>query len=183
MILTDKQIRELVRIEPWAEFVSEPGTISYGLSSMGYDVRLGTHFSHMPYKYDRDECTLVIDPKNNAIHPFKKESPFIMGPRETILGETLEYVWMPDDVSALCVGKSTWARCGLILNTTPIEPGWNGKITLEITNLNGSCIRLYPGEGIGQLVFFRSTERPEKTYGDKKGKYQGQSGVTGPIVR
>lgn len=181
MILTDKQIRELVRIEPWAEFVNEPGVISYGLSSMGYDVRLGTRFAE--FVPNLQGYLKVIDPKQCRIDSVERCEPFLLPSRDTVLGETLEHVWMPDDVSALCVGKSTWARCGLMLNTTPIEPGWNGKITLEITNLTSDCIRLYPGEGIGQLVFFRSTERPEKTYGDKKGKYQSQAGVTGPIVR
>lgn len=157
--------------------------ISYGLSSFGYDLRLGwglQMFTLDPYP---DE---VIDPKRfntDVIEMIKLEYPgdggayFTLPPMASALGHSSETLDLPVDVFALCVGKSTYARCGLIVNTTPLEPGWRGQLVIEIHNTTPLPIRVYANEGIAQLVFFRG-ERPAVTYGDRQGKYQGQTGIT-----
>lgn len=187
MILADHQIRTLAEagmIEPfvWAQVRKKDGRklISYGLSSAGYDLRLGTKFawpsSHKPWR--------LIDPK--AIDPddweeCETDATIVIRPQEHILGHSVEYLRLPADVVATAVGKSTYARAGLIVNVTPLEPRWEGELTIEVHNSSSRHVRIYPGEGICQLQFHR-IERPDVTYADRDGKYQGQRGVTLPRV-
>lgn len=178
-ILTDWQIQEDITIKPFAQG-SPKGAISYGLTSMGYDLRLGTEFVRYLGGYSR------LDPK--AINPeqverFTRAEPFEIQPGESLLGTSVEWVSMPQDVLGICQGKSTWARCFILVPPTPIEPGFQGNITLEITNLAPVPVMLYPNEGICQLVFFRSVHLPYLDYAQKGGIYQGQTGVTLPRVR
>lgn len=157
--------------------------ISHGLSSYGYDLRLGwglQMFTLDPYP---DE---IIDPKRfntDVLEMIKLEYPgpgvayFTLPPLASALGHSVETLHLPDDVFALCVGKSTYARCGLIVNTTPLEPGWRGQLVIELHNTTPLPIRVYANEGIAQLVFFRG-DRPAITYSDRDGKYQNQLGIT-----
>lgn len=148
--------------------------ISYGLSSAGYDIRLGTQFR-------RPKTGRVLDPKHIREDDWTNEeitTPFLLAPNSFILGRSLETFTMPDDVQAECLGKSKIARVGGFLNVTPAEPGWNGTLTLEIANLGYSHLVIYPGEGIAQLVFTRLSQRPMVTYADRAGVFQGQVDVT-----
>lgn len=187
MLLTDKQLCELRGIiTPFEERqvrVDEDGekVISYGLSSMGYDLRLaGDEFKVFSPIQGR-----VIDPKNfnnktlieSPVYEGEQGLYFLIPPHSYALGVTLETFNMPEDVLGICLGKSTYARCGLIVNTTPLEPGWKGRLVLELANTADLPIRVYIGEGIAQCLFWKATERPETTYGDRSGKYQGQSGL------
>lgn len=193
MILNDRQIAELARagmIRPFqGEQVREDENaytsykvISYGLSSYGYDLQLDEHlglFYRTPHG--------CIDPKNfeDGLIEYldleyaanSSEVFFMLPPFGSALGHSVETLDLPDDIFALCVGKSTYARCGLIVNTTPLEPGWRGQLVIEIHNTTPLPVRVYANEGIAQLVFFRG-ERPAVTYGDRNGKYQGQTGIT-----
>ena len=147
--------------------------VSYGVSSFGYDVRLGVDFRRVA----ADEPG-VLDPKNMEEvwwHAFTDFTVDIL-PGECVLGVTYERVVVPENVMVLCVGKSTYARLGLVVNTTPLEPGWEGHVTLELSNTNSRPLRVYAGEGIAQLMFFEG-ERPMVTYGDRGGKYQNQEDV------
>ncbi len=168
--LPDFKIRELARkgmITPFAQGKKRPGKVSYGLSHFGYDFRLGTSFSKA-WKIGG-----VLSPKRacNSSESFVEE--FLdLDPGESVLAETVEAFEIPDNVIAMIYGKSSYARLGLLLNSTPFEPGWKGKITLHLTNLSQNRIRLHVGEGIGQMVFFHSQCTPEENYRTKKGKYQ-----------
>lgn len=148
--------------------------ISYGLSSYGYDVRLADEFM-IPYmKFG------IIDPKNST-PMFDKEvhkEAFILPEHQFILGRSFEYIRMPRDVTAIAVGKSTYARCGVVGNVTPLEASWEGYITIEISNTSSRPVILYPNEGILQLLFFRGQYPCETSYADRHGKYQGQKTVT-----
>ena len=181
-IINDKQILDLCRgpegmIWPLVSSqrrVNDEGApvISYGLSSYGYDARLGGEFS-VPVDG-------VIDPKvpgDCRWSSFVRGGELQLKPHRFLLARTVEYFRIPDDVFALCFAKSTYARCGLVLGVTPLEPGWEGHVTLELSNTTHLPITIYPEEGICQFVFFRG-ERPAVTYGDRGGKYQGQTGVT-----
>ena len=162
-------------IEPFEPRLMQDGIISYGLSSYGYDVRLASEFKVPPAGGDG-----VLDPKR------VDESAFIdvqaaqieLAPNQYLLGRTLEYLRIPANVLALCLGKSSYARCGVLVNATPFEPLWEGYATLCITNTGPRSVRLYAGEGIGQLIFFESDEACEVTYADRAGKYQAQQGIT-----
>jgi len=174
-ILTDSDIRRLNFIQPFSEKVQGPGIISYGLGSMGYDLRLGENWLGL-----KDQPSyFVLDPKDNKSrdHWFSEKSVAVIAvaPGDSILAETVETLEMPEDVIGICLGKSTYARCFVLVNTTPIEPGWRGKVTLEITNIGKTWTRLYVGMGICQILFFRADRVPEKAY---LGKYQDQPGVT-----
>ena len=181
-IINDKQILDLCRgpegmIWPLVSSqrrVNDEGApvISYGLSSFGYDARLAGEFSEPVWG--------TIDPKRPWACQWDThgaEWPINVAPHGFLLARTVEYFRIPDDVMAICMGKSTYARCGLIVNVTPLEPGWQGHVTLELSNTTHLPITIYPEEGICQFVFFRG-ERPAVTYGDRDGKYQGQTGVT-----
>jgi dCTP deaminase len=154
--------------------------VSYGVSSFGYDVRLGVDFLRVCRP-----ILAILDPKVPASSGDawcgERADPLggkgiVIEPGECVLGATLEKVRMPENVMALCLGKSTYARLGLVVNATPLEPGWVGHITLELSNTNRVPIRVWPMEGIAQLIFFEG-ERPMTTYADKRGKYQDQAGV------
>ncbi len=182
--LSDEQIHALCRdhgmIEPyWCDLV-EDGAVSYGLSSMGYDIRAGLDWK--VFVAESETQLEVIDPKHPSIGYFRDVSVqagerVVIPPNGYALTHSLERVRMPDNVIGLCVGKSTYARCGIHVNVTPIEPVWEGQITIEISNGTRMPVAVYAGEGIMQLVFFAGPI-PRVTYGSRKGKYQGQTGVT-----
>jgi len=152
--------------------------VSYGLSSSGYDVRLARELKVQRIGGRRNPKEKFVDPKRGEraweeIDTTGEEFVTIR-PGECILGVTVEHVDMPDDVMAFCIGKSTYARCGLLVNATPIEAGWRGHITLELSNTGRLPIRVYLEEGIAQLVFLQIDQRPNVTYNDRGGKYQDQ---------
>jgi dCTP deaminase len=183
--MCDTQISELAArygmISPFYPDGSPPGAISYGLSSYGYDVRLAGSFME-----PNTASGSTIDPKAGERMPvvsFERNEPFDLPPHGFVLGHTIEWINMPPDVMAICVGKSTYARCGLIVNVTPLEPGWRGQVTLEISNTASLPVRIYPGEGIAQFVFLRGSTVPNRGYAIRSGTYQNQRGITLPKVR
>jgi dCTP deaminase len=178
-LLPDWMIRRDVIITPFAECEKRPGVISYGLSSYGYDVRLGENFKIL------EGSGGTLDPKEHSDQLFTSvgfTKAVFVPPHGFVLAETLEYIKIPDDVLGVCVGKSTYARCGLVVNTTPLEPGWRGKVTLELSNTTPLPIKVYVGEGIAQVLFYRGAGKCEMNYATKQGKYQDQTGVTLPKV-
>ena len=183
-ILCDSQIRELIGIEPFEENTKRPGKVSFGVSSYGYDIRVGSVF-----KIFTNVNSEVIDPKNFSERSFVTVDTDLTGkdhvlipPNSFALCETVEHVSIPRDCLAICVGKSTYARCGIIVNVTPIEPEWRGKITLEISNTTPLPAKIYANEGIAQIIFLRGEKVCERSYADKSGKYQDQPGLTLPKV-
>ena len=178
-VLPDWQIRRDVKIEPFAEGSSRPGTISYGVSSYGYDVRVGRKFK----VFTNARCA-VVDPKNFDPNSFVDiEGDFcVIPPNSFALAETVETFEIPRDVLAICLGKSTYARCGLIVIVTPLEPEWRGKVTIEISNTTPLPAKIYANEGIAQILFLRTEAVCQTSYADKKGKYQDQKGLTLPFV-
>jgi dCTP deaminase len=178
-ILPDFLIKRDIKIEPFAEESSRPGVISYGVSSYGYDVRVGRNFKVFTNVYGA-----LIDPKNFSPAAFVDiEGDFcIIPPNSFALAETVETFEIPRDVLATCLGKSTYARCGIIVNVTPLEPEWRGKITIEISNTTPLPAKIYANEGIAQILFFRAEAVCKTSYADKKGKYQDQKGLTLPFV-
>lgn len=180
MILNDKDIKNHVllldMIKPFAGSLETNGVVSYGLSSYGYDIRLADEFKLFA------NTGGVIDPKNITDDIEHISATYIdVPPGDFVLGRSLEYIKMPDDVFGLVLGKSTYARCGLSCLATPLEPGWEGHITLEFSNTTRHYIRLYADEGCAQIVFFRG-HKPSTTYRDRGGKYQCQTGVTLPRI-
>jgi dCTP deaminase len=151
--------------------------VTYGLSSNGYDIRVADEF-----KVFTNINSTVVDPKNFDSRSFVdlKTEICIIPPNSFALAKTVEYFRIPRDVLTICVGKSTYARCGLIVNVTPFEPEWEGYVTLEISNTTPLPARVYANEGIAQVLFFQSDEMCEVSYADKKGKYQKQQGLTLP---
>ena len=180
-VKSDRWIRRMClehrMIEPFESAQVRNGSISYGLSSFGYDIRVAPEF-----KVFTNVHNLVVDPKSFDSRSFVdvNGSECIIPPNSFALARTVEYFRIPRDVLVLCVGKSTYARCGIIVNVTPLEPTWEGFLTLEISNTTPLPARIYGGEGIAQLVFFQGDEPPEVAYADRSGKYQGQVGVTLP---
>jgi len=173
MILNDEEIAEVKPVTPFVKELKTDEKISYGLGSFGYDIRIDDEF-----RIFTDVHSTEINPKEfneDAFVKVKKDSCLIP-PNSFCLGKSLEKFDMPDDLFGLVVGKSTYARCGIIVNMTPIEPGWKGYLTIEISNTTPLPARIYAGEGIAQVVFFRG-ERPTTTYGDRNGKYQDQKGI------
>ena len=164
-------------IEPFEDRQVRDGVISYGLSSYGYDIRVAGEF-----KIFTNINSTVVDPKNFDARSFVdvKAEVCIIPPNSFALAKTVEYFRIPRDVLTICVGKSTYARCGLIVNVTPFEPEWEGFVTLEISNTTPLPARVYANEGIAQVLFFQSDETCEVSYADKKGKYQKQQGLTLP---
>ena len=164
-------------IEPFEDRQVRDGVVSYGLSSYGYDIRVADEF-----KVFTNINSTVVDPKNFDARSFvdMKTDVCIIPPNSFALARTLEYFRIPRDVLTVCVGKSTYARCGLIVNVTPFEPEWEGYVTLEISNTTPLPARVYANEGIAQVLFFQSDEPCEVSYADKKGKYQKQQGLTLP---
>ncbi len=187
-VLCDTQIRDLVGIEPFEPAVKRAGRISYGVSSYGYDVRVGSRFKIFTATPSTGDVA-VVDPKRFS-DDFMVEvdvertgrDHVIIPPNSFALCETVETIEVPRDVLVICVGKSTYARCGLIVNVTPLEPEWRGKVTLEISNTTPLPAKVYANEGIAQLVFLRGEQVCEVSYADKAGKYQDQDGLTLPKV-
>ncbi len=175
-----RQALEKAMIEPFVEKQVSKGKISFGLSSYGYDIRVGRQF-----KIFTNVKNSVVDPKQFDSDSFvdHEGDVCIIPPNSFALASSVEYLRVPDDVLCICVGKSTYARCGIITNVTPLEPGWQGHITLEISNTTTLPARIYALEGLVQILFFQSDERCETTYADRAGKYQGQRGITIPKVQ
>lgn len=180
-VKSDRWIRRMAlehrMIEPFEEKQVRAGTISFGLSSYGYDIRLADEFKI----FTNVNCT-VVDPKAfdpKAFIDFKGPVA-VIPPNSFALGRTVEYFRIPRNVITVCLGKSTYARCGIITNVTPFEPEWEGFATLEISNTTPLPARVYAGEGIAQVLFFESDEECTFSYKDKQGKYQAQVGITLP---
>lgn len=191
MLKNDRWIKQMAfaegMIEPFeAEQIREikkdsgaKKVISYGLSSYGYDFRLADEFRVLP------EQGPALDPKGvdpQAFTSLKSEGPFLLAPRSYVLGRSLEYFRIPRKIMTICMGKSTYARVGVVINVTPFEPEWEGFATMAICNTGTHPVKIYPHEGIGQLLFFESNEVCETSYRDKRGKYQAQLGITLPSV-
>ena len=166
-------------IEPFVDTQVSAGIVSYGLSSYGYDIRVADEF-----KIFTNINNTVIDPKSFDPRSFVdiKADVCIVPPNSFALARTIEYFRIPRDVLTVCLGKSTYARCGIIVNVTPFEPEWEGFVTLEISNTTPLPAKIYANEGIAQVLFFQSDEVCERSYADKKGKYQAQTGVTLPKI-
>jgi len=164
-------------IEPFEDRQVREGVVSYGLSSYGYDIRVADEF-----KVFTNINSTVVDPKHFDSRSFVdvKADICIIPPNSFALAKTVEYFRIPRDVLTVCVGKSTYARCGLIVNVTPFEPEWEGYVTLEISNTTPLPAKVYANEGIAQVLFFQSDEPCDVSYADKKGKYQKQQGLTLP---
>jgi dCTP deaminase len=183
MIKSDRWIRATSlnsnskMIEPFEEKQVREGSISYGVSSYGYDIRIADDF-----KIFTNVNNAIVDPKKFDSQSFVdyKGDVCIIPPNSFALGRSVEYFRIPRNVMTICVGKSTYARCGIITNVTPFEPEWEGFVTLEISNTTPLPAKIYANEGIAQVLFFESDEEPEVSYRDKKGKYQSQVGITLP---
>lgn len=164
-------------ISPFADQEKRPGVISYGVSSYGYDIRVADEFKIFTNVY-----SAIVDPKsfdNRSMVDFQGDV-CIIPPNSFALARTVEYFHIPRGVLTVCVGKSTYARCGIIVNVTPFEPEWEGYATLEISNTTPLPAKIYANEGIAQVLFFEGDEPCELSYVDKKGKYQGQQTIVLP---
>ena len=172
-----KMAQEHGMIEPFVEGQVRQGVISYGVSSYGYDMRVADEFKVFTNVYGA-----VVDPKGFSPQSFvdMKTDVCIIPPNSFALARSVEYFRVPRKVLCVCLGKSTYARTGLIVNITPFEPGWEGYVTLEISNTTPLPAKVYANEGIAQVLFFEADEECEVSYADRKGKYQGQTGVTPP---
>ena len=179
-VLSDKWIKKSAEkgmIKPFVNKQVRKGKISFGLSSYGYDARVSNEF-----KIFTNVNSGIVDPK-----VFKKESfvtkigkECIIPPNSFALARTIEYFRIPRNVLTVCLGKSTYARCGIIVNVTPLEPEWEGHVTLEFSNTTSLPAKIYANEGVAQMLFFESDEVCKVSYADRGGKYQGQTGVTLP---
>jgi dCTP deaminase len=170
---------EQAMIEPFIEKQVRTGVISYGLSSYGYDVRVTDEF-----KIFTNVHSAIVDPKHFVPESFVdfRGDVCIIPPNSFALARTVEYFRIPRNVLTVCIGKSTYARCGLILNLTPFEPGWEGYVTLEISNTTPLPAKVYAHEGIAQVLFFEGDEPCDVSYADRKGKYQGQQTIVLPRI-
>ena len=187
-VLADHQIRDLVTIEPFAAAEKRPGRVSYGVSSYGYDVRVGTLFKIFT-NAPTDGGASIVDPKQFDDRNFVTvdtaetgKDHVIVPPNSFALCETVETLDIPRDILVICVGKSTYARCGIIVNVTPLEPEWRGKVTIEISNTTPLPAKIYANEGIAQMIFLKADQLCETSYADKAGKYQDQTGLVLPKV-
>ena len=182
-IKSDKWIKRMATehqmIIPFEERQVRKGVISYGLSSYGYDIRVANEFKI----FTNVNCS-IVDPKNFDEQSFVdfKGDICIVPPNSFALARSVEYFKIPRNVLTICLGKSSYARCGIILNVTPFEPEWEGFATLEISNTTPLPAKIYANEGIAQVVFFESDEPCEVSYADKKGKYQAQRDITLPRI-
>ena len=182
-VKNDRWIRTMATehemIHPFEEKQVREGVISYGLSSYGYDLRVADEF-----KIFTNVNSTIVDPKNFDARSFVEcRGPIcIVPPNSFALARSVEYFKIPRDVLTICVGKSTYARCGIIVNVTPLEPEWEGFVTLEISNTTPLPARVYSNEGLCQIIFLGSDEVCETSYKDKKGKYQSQQGIVLPKV-
>ena len=181
-IKSDRWITRMARehrmIEPFAEHQVRSG-ISYGVSSYGYDIRVADEF-----KIFTNVNSTIVDPKHFDPRSFVdfKGDVCLVPPNSFALARTVEYFRIPRSVLTLCLGKSTYARCGIIVNVTPFEPEWEGTATLEISNTTPLPAKIYANEGIAQVIFFESDEVCQTSYADKKGKYQAQRAITLPKI-
>ena len=182
-ILPDHWIRKMATehnmIEPFVENLHKEGVISYGVSSYGYDARVAPEF-----KIFTNVDSAIVDPKNFSSASFvdRNTDVCIIPPNSFALARTVEYFRIPRDVLVVCLGKSTYARCGIIVNVTPLEPEWEGHVTLEFSNTTPLPAKIYANEGVCQFLFLKADSVCEVSYGDRKGKYMGQRGVTLPRV-
>ena len=182
-VQSDKWIKKMAQdeamISPFESKQVRGDKISYGLSSYGYDARVSNEF-----KIFTNVNSEIVDPKNFKQTNFvsKKSSECIIPPNSFVLASTIEYFKIPKDVLVICLGKSTYARCGIIVNVTPLEPGWEGHVTLEFSNTTPLPAKIYANEGVSQFIFLKGNELPEITYADRNGKYMRQTGVTLPKV-
>ena len=182
-VLSDKWIKKMAvekqMIRPFVDKQKAGQNISYGLSSFGYDARVSNEF-----KIFTDVDSAVVDPKNFNINSFvsRKGNECIIPPNSFALASTVEYFKIPEDIMVICLGKSTYARCGIIVNVTPLEPGWEGYVTLEFSNTTPLPAKIYANEGAAQFIFLKGNEKPETTYDQRNGKYMKQTGVTLPKV-
>jgi dCTP deaminase len=183
MIKNDRWIRKMAKeaamIAPFEDRQVRQGVISFGLSSYGYDIRIADEF-----KIFTNINTTIVDPKDFDLRSFVdvKAPVCVIPPNSFALGRSVEYFKIPRSVMTICLGKSTYARCGIITNVTPFEPEWEGFVTLEISNTTPLPAKIYANEGIAQVLFFESDEVCEVSYADKKGKYQSQRGITIPRI-
>ena len=182
-IKSDRWIRRMAEahgmIEPFVEKQVSNHVISYGVSSYGYDIRVADEF-----KIFTNVDSSVVDPKEFDPRSFvdRKTDVCIIPPNSFALARTIEYFRIPRNVLTICLGKSTYARCGIIVNVTPFEPEWEGYVTLEFSNTTTLPAKIYANEGVAQMLFFESDEVCETSYRDRGGKYQGQTGVTLPKI-
>lgn len=180
-VMPDSWIREQAKsagmIEPFTEKLQRDGVISYGLSSYGYDARVSREF-----KIFTNVNSAIVDPKDFSSASFvdRDTDVCVIPPNSFALARTVEYFRIPRDVLVICLGKSTYARCGIIVNVTPLEPEWEGHVTLEFSNTTPLPARIYANEGACQFIFLKGDTACETSYGDRSGKYQGQRGVTLP---
>ena len=177
----DHWIREMATnhgmIKPFAESQVRDGVISYGVSSYGYDIRVADEFKIFTNVY-----SAIVDPKNFTTQSMVDYTGevCVIPPNSFALARTIEYFHIPRNILTVCLGKSTYARCGIIVNVTPLEPEWEGHVTLEFSNTTPLPAKIYANEGVAQMLFLESDEACETSYRDRGGKYQGQTGVTLP---
>ena len=182
-VLSDRWIKKMATekgmIKPFISKQTSGKNISYGLSSFGYDARVSNEF-----KIFTDVDSAIVDPKNFKNNSFvsRTGNECIIPPNSFALASTVEYFKIPQDILVICLGKSTYARCGIIVNVTPLEPGWEGHVTLEFSNTTPLPAKIYANEGAAQLIFLKGNENPETNYAQRKGKYMKQTGVTLPKV-
>jgi len=183
-IKSDAWIKKMVKdhdmINPFIDLSVKNGNVSYGLSSFGYDLRVAQEF-----KIFTNVHSAVVDPKNfdeKSFVDITNKEAVLIPPNSFALTRSLEYFRMPKDVLGLCIGKSTYARCGIIVNVTPLQPEWEGSLIIEISNTTPLPAKIYAGEGIAHIIFFQGDEIPEKTYKDISGTYSNQQTIVLPKV-
>ncbi len=182
-VLSDKWIKKMAKsykmISPFVSKQIRKGKVSFGLSSYGYDARVSNDF-----KIFTDVDSAIVDPKNFKNNSFvsRKGNECVIPPNSFALASTVEYFKIPKNILVICLGKSTYARCGIIVNVTPLEPGWEGYVTLEFSNTTPLPAKIYANEGAAQFVFLKGNEEPEITYDQRDGKYMKQTGVTLPKI-
>lgn len=183
-LLSDSQIKEYSNrfnmISPFVDSQKKDGIISYGLSSYGYDARAANEF-----KIFTNVNNVVVDPKSlskDSLVSIKESDVCVIPPNSFALGRTVEYFKIPKDILVICLGKSTYARCGIIVNVTPLEPEWEGHVTLEFSNTTTLPAKIYANEGICQFLFFKADQVCSTSYKDRTGKYMNQTGITLPKI-
>ena len=182
-VQSDKWIKQMAKdhkmISPFEDQQVRGDKISFGVSSYGYDARVSNEF-----KIFTDVDSVIVDPKNFKNNSFvsRKGNECVIPPNSFALASTVEYFKIPKNILVICLGKSTYARCGIIVNVTPLEPGWEGYVTLEFSNTTPLPAKIYANEGAAQFVFLKGNEEPEITYDQRDGKYMKQTGVTLPKI-
>ena len=169
-----RMAREHQMIDPFQESLMREGKISFGLSSYGYDLRVG-----QDYKIFRGRPVDCVDPKDVSADLFDdfQGNHCVIEPGAFVLAQSVEYFKIPRDILTICVGKSTYARCGILVNVTPFEPEWEGHVTMSISNTGSAPVKVHSGEGIAQVIFLEASEVCQTSYADRKGKYQAQKGI------